>query len=34
MLGFFIGLFVGGFIGVAVMCLMAVASDSDKHNHH
>lgn len=34
MLGFFIGLLVGGFIGVTVMCLMAVAGDSDKHNHH
>ena len=33
MLGFFIGLFVGGIIGVAIMCIMAVAGDSDKHNH-
>lgn len=33
MLGVIIGLFDGGFVGVAVMCLMAVASDSDKHNH-
>ncbi len=34
MLGFIIGLFVGGFVGVIVMCLMVIAGDSDKHNHH
>ena len=30
MLGFIIGLFLGAFIGVAVMCLCSVASKSDK----
>lgn len=33
MLGFFIGLFVGGIIGVVVMCILTVAGDADKHNH-
>ncbi len=33
MLGFIIGLFVGGIIGVVIMCIMAVAGNSDKHNH-
>ena len=31
MIGFIIGLFLGTFIGVAVMCLCNVASDSDKY---
>lgn len=30
MVGFFIGLFVGGFIGVAVMCCCNVASQADR----
>lgn len=29
MVGFIIGLFVGGFIGVALMCIMFVARQSD-----
>jgi len=29
MVGFIIGLFVGGFIGVALMCIMFVAGHSD-----
>ena len=29
MLGFIIGLFTGCFIGVAIMCLMSIASHSD-----
>lgn len=29
MIGFFIGLFVGGFFGVAIMCLLNVASEAD-----
>ena len=29
MLGFIIGLFTGCFIGVAIMCLMGIASHSD-----
>ena len=33
MIGFFIGLFVGGIIGVVIMCILAVAGDADKHNH-
>lgn len=33
MLSFIIGLFVGGIIGVVIMCIMAVAGNSDKHNH-
>ena len=32
MAGFFIGLFVGGFIGVVIMSILAVAGDSDKHS--
>ena len=31
MVGFFIGLFVGGFIGVALMCCCNVASQADKN---
>ena len=31
MLGFIIGLFLGAFIGVAVMCLCSVASEADKN---
>ncbi len=31
MLGFIIGLFLGAFIGVAVMCLCSVASEVDKN---
>ena len=31
MTGFIIGLFVGAFIGVAVMCLCNVASNADKN---
>ncbi len=30
MIGFIIGLFLGAFIGVAVMCLCNVASKADK----
>ena len=30
MIGFLIGLFIGGFAGVAVMAVMNVASESDK----
>ena len=30
MLGFLFGLFVGGFFGVAIMCIMAVAGQCDK----
>lgn len=30
MLGFIIGLFLGAFIGVAVMCLCSVASEADE----
>lgn len=30
MIGFIIGLFLGAFIGVAVMCLCNVASKTDK----
>lgn len=30
MLGFIIGLFIGAFIGVAVMCLCSVASKADE----
>ena len=29
MIGFFIGLFVGGFFGVAIMCCLNVASEAD-----
>ena len=29
MIGFFIGLFVGGFFGVAIMCCFSVASKAD-----
>ena len=29
MLGFIIGLFVGRFIGVAIMCLMSIASHTE-----
>ena len=29
MLGFLIGLFVGAFIGIVVMCLLSVAGHSD-----
>ena len=29
MIGFIIGLFVGGFFGVCIMALMQVASDAD-----
>ena len=29
MIGFFIGLFVGGFFGVAIMCCLNVASKAD-----
>ena len=29
MIGFFIGLFVGGFFGVAIMCYLNVASEAD-----
>ena len=29
MIGFFIGLFVGGFFGVAIMCCFNVASKAD-----
>lgn len=31
MLGFIIGLFLGAFIGVAVMCLCSVTSEADKN---
>lgn len=31
MLGFIIGLFLGAFIGVTVMCLCSVASEADKN---
>lgn len=31
MIGFLIGLFVGGFVGMAVMALMQIASDADRH---
>ena len=34
MAGFLIGLFVGGFIGVMVMALMAAASRSDEFEEH
>ena len=30
MLGFIIGLFVGAFLGVALMCVMSVAGESEK----
>ena len=30
MLGFIIGLFVGGFLGVAIMCLLQCGSRSDE----
>lgn len=29
MIGFFIGLFVGGFFGVVIMCCLNVASEAD-----
>ena len=29
MIGFFIGIFVGGFFGVAIMCCLNVASEAD-----
>ena len=29
MIGFFIGLLVGGFFGVVIMCILSVAGDSD-----
>ena len=29
MLGFIIGLFTGSFIGVAIMCLMSIASHTE-----
>jgi gas vesicle protein len=29
-MGFIIGLFIGGFIGVAVMCCLFVAKEADK----
>lgn len=32
-MGFFIGLFVGGFVGVGVMCLMQVAGRNDDERH-
>ncbi|WP_316608271.1 DUF3789 domain-containing protein [uncultured Ruminococcus sp.] len=31
MIGFLIGLFIGGFAGVAVMALLNVASEADHH---
>lgn len=31
MIGFLIGIFVGGVIGVTVMAMMNIASESDKH---
>ena len=31
-LGFFLGLLIGGFLGILIMALMAVASDGD--NYH
>lgn len=31
MLGFIVGLFLGAFIGVGVMCLCNAASDADKN---
>ena len=36
MIGFIIGLMLGGFFGVAVMALMQIASDADKRAgmHH
>ena len=30
MIGFLIGLFVGGFLGIFVMALMHIASDADQ----
>ena len=32
MIGFLIGLFVGGFIGIAVMALMFIAGQADRHS--
>ena len=29
MIGFFIGLFVGGFFGVVIMCCLNIASEAD-----
>ena len=34
MIGFIIGLFVGGFLGVFVMCLCNVASRADNNIEH
>lgn len=31
MVGFIIGLFIGGFVGVAVMAMLNIASEADKH---
>ena len=33
MLGFLIGLMVGGFLGIAVMAMMSIASQADKDMH-
>ena len=33
MLGFLIGLMVGGFLGIAVMAMMSVASQADRDMH-
>ena len=33
MIAFIGGIFVGGFIGVVIMCILTVAGDADKHNH-
>ena len=33
MLGFFIGLLVGAFIGITVMCLCTVAGQADKYEN-
>ncbi len=34
MLGFLIGLLVGGFLGIAVMAMMSIASQADRDMHN
>ena len=34
MLGFLIGLMVGGFLGIAVMAMMRIASQADRDMHN